>query len=153
ARAAGIARRRLSPFTPTPPQLNLQVGGRLGKYVILSEIGRGGMAVVYKAHQPDLDRVVAIKVLFGAVLQQRFIERFQAEARSVAKMNHPNVIRIFEVGEQNGIHFLVMEYIKGRDLLAYLHESKPSFSEVVDIIQQLAEALAYCHGQGIIHRD
>lgn len=133
--------------------LNIQVGGRLGKYVILSELGRGGMAVVYKAHQPDLDRVVAIKVLFGAVLQQRFIERFQAEARAVAKMNHPGVIRIFEVGEQNGIHYLVMEYIQGMDLLSYLHEKKPSFDEVLDIVTQVGEALGYCHKQGIIHRD
>lgn len=131
----------------------VQVGGRLGKYVILSELGRGGMAVVFKAHQPDLDRLVAIKVLFGAVLQQRFIERFQAEARAVAKMNHPNVIRIFEVGEQSGIHYLVMEYIQGMDLLAYLHEKKPSFNEVVELVNQIAEALAYCHRQGIIHRD
>lgn len=133
--------------------LQVQVGGRLGKYVILSELGRGGMAVVFKAHQPDLDRLVAIKVLFGTVLQQRFIERFQAEARSVAKMNHPNVIRIFEVGEQNGVHYLVMEYIQGMDLLAYLHEKKPSFNEVVEIVNQICEALAYCHRQGIIHRD
>jgi len=133
--------------------LNIQIGGRLGKYVILSELGRGGMAVVYKAHQPDLDRVVAIKVLFGAVLQQRFIERFQAEARAVAKMNHPNVIRIYEVGEQNGIHFLAMEYIQGMDLLSYLHEKKPSFHEVLEIVIQVSEALGYCHDQGIIHRD
>lgn len=133
--------------------LQVQVGGRLGKYVILSELGRGGMAVVFKAHQPDLDRLVAIKVLFGTVLQQRFIERFQAEARSVAKMNHPNVIRIFEVGEQAGVHYLVMEYIQGMDLLVYLHEKKPSFNEVVEIVNQICEALAYCHRQGIIHRD
>jgi serine/threonine protein kinase len=133
--------------------MSVKIGSRLGKYVILSELGRGGMAVVFKAHQPDLDRLVAIKVLFGAVLQQRFIERFQAEARAVAKMNHPNVIRIFEVGEQSGIHYLVMEYIQGLDLLAYLHEKKPSFNEVVEIVNQIAEALAYCHGQGIIHRD
>jgi serine/threonine protein kinase len=133
--------------------LQVQVGGRLGKYVILSELGRGGMAVVFKAHQPDLDRLVAIKVLFGSVLQKRFIDRFQAEARSVAKMNHPNVIRIFEVGEQNGVHYLVMEYIQGMDLLAFLHEKKPSFNEVVEIVNQICEALAYCHRQGIIHRD
>jgi serine/threonine protein kinase/thioredoxin-like negative regulator of GroEL len=133
--------------------LQVQIGGRLGKYVILSELGRGGMAVVFKAHQPDLDRLVAIKVIFGTVLQQRFIERFQAEARALAKMNHPNVIRIFEVGQQNGVHFLVMEYIQGMDLLAYLHEKKPSFNEVVEIVNQVGEALAYCHGQGIIHRD
>jgi len=133
--------------------LQVQVGGRLGKYVILSELGRGGMAVVFKAHQPDLDRLVAIKVLFGTVLQQRFIERFQAEARAVAKMNHPNVIRIFEVGEQNGVHYLVMEYIQGMDLLVFLHERKPSFNEVVEIVNQICEALAYCHRQGIIHRD
>lgn len=143
----------MTPQAAAASLLNIQVGGRLGKYVILSELGRGGMAVVYKAHQPDLDRLVAIKVLFGAVLQQRFIERFQAEARAVAKMNHPNVIRIYEVGEQNGIYFLVMEYIQGMDLLAYLHEKKPSFNEVVEIVNQVGEALAYCHSQGIIHRD
>jgi serine/threonine protein kinase/tetratricopeptide (TPR) repeat protein len=143
----------MTPQAAAATLLNIQVGGRLGKYVILSELGRGGMAVVYKAHQPDLDRLVAIKVLFGAVLQQRFVERFQAEARAVAKMTHPNVIRIFEVGEQNGINFLVMEYIQGMDLLAYLHEKKPSFNEVVEIVNQVGEALAYCHGQGIIHRD
>ena len=68
-------------------------------------------------------------------------------------MNHPNVIRIFEVGEQAGVHYLVMEYIQGMDLLVYLHEKKPSFNEVVEIVNQICEALAYCHRQGIIHRD
>ncbi|HLP42809.1 MAG TPA: protein kinase [Fibrobacteria bacterium] len=143
----------MNPQAAAAALMNIHVGGRLGKYVILSELGRGGMAVVYKAHQPDLDRLVAIKVLFGAVIQQRFVERFQAEARAVAKMNHPGVIKIHEVGEQNGIHFLVMEYIQGMDLLAYLHEKKPSFKEVVEIVNHVAEALAYCHKQGIIHRD
>ncbi len=135
------------------PLSNLESGARLGKYIILNEIGRGGMAVVYKAHQPDLDRVVAVKVLFGTMLQQRFIERFQAEARALAKMNHPNVIRIFEVGEQEGAFFLVMEYIQGSDLLAHLHEKKPSFDETLEIMVQLGEALSYCHKQGILHRD
>ncbi len=137
----------------TDALLNLQVGGRLGKYIILSELGRGGMAVVFKAHQTDLDRIVAIKVLFGVALHQRFIERFQAEARAVAKMSHDNVIKIYEVGEQNGIYYLVMEYIEGNDLLTFLHEKKPSFPEVLDIVQQIGQGLAYCHQQGIIHRD
>jgi len=132
---------------------NLEAGSRLGKYVILSEIGRGGMAVVYKAHQPELDRVVAVKVLFGSMLQQRFIERFQNEARALAKMNHPNVIHIFEVGEQDGAYYLVMEYIQGLDLLGFLHEKKPSFEEVLEIVHQIAEAMAYTHKQGVLHRD
>ncbi len=136
-----------------PPSSRFEPGARLGKYIILNEIGHGGMAVVYKAHQSDLDRVVAVKVLFGTMLQQRFIDRFQAEARALAKMNHPNVIRIFEVGEQNGVFYLVMEYIAGQDLLQYLHQHKPSFDEVMDIALQLAEALAYCHKQGVLHRD
>ncbi len=138
-----------------PPSSNqsIDIGGRLGKYVILSELGRGGMAVVYKAHQTDLDRVVAIKVLFGLGLQQRVIDRFHVEARAVAKLNHANVIKIFEVGEINGVHYLAMEYIEGLDMLAYLHQKKPSFDEVVEVMQQVVEALEYCHKQGILHRD
>jgi len=132
----------------------LDVGTTIGKYQIISEIDRGGMAVVYKAMQLDLKREVALKVMPANVtINHQFVERFLSEAHSVAKLSHPNIVNIYEVAAENNVYYLSMELIKGNNLFRHLHESKPKLVDVLEIISKLAEALSYAHEQKIIHRD
>ena len=132
----------------------LPVGSRIGKYRIIEEIDRGGMAVVYKALQLDLDREVALKVMPANItINRRFVERFLTEAHAVAKLNHPNIVNIHEVAVENNIYYLAMDYIPGKNLYYHLHYHKPKLVDVLEIVARLADALQYAHDQMIIHRD
>ena len=132
----------------------LPVQSTIGKYRILEEIDRGGMAVVYKAIQLDLDRVVALKVMPANIsINRGFVERFLSEAHAVAKLNHTNIVQIYEVATENNIYYLSMEYIPGKNLYYHLHYYKPKLVDVLEIIVHLTEALSYAHAQKIIHRD
>jgi len=130
------------------------VGTTLGQYQIVQEIGRGGMAVVYKAYQPSLTRYVAIKVLPPQFsFDQDFIERFVREARGAAMLHHPNIITIHDVSEQDGVHYFVMEYLTGKTLDLVLAQTPMPPPRIVHIIRQVAGALDHAHSQGLIHRD
>ncbi len=132
----------------------LPVGSVIGKYRIIEEIDRGGMAVVYKALQLDLDREVALKVMPANItINRRFVERFLTEAHAVAKLNHPNIVNIHEVAMENNIYYLVMDYIPGKNLYYFLHYNKPKLVDVLEIVSRLADALQYAHDRKIIHRD
>ena len=132
----------------------LPVGSRIGKYSVIEEIDRGGMAVVYKALQHDLDREVALKVMPANItINRQFVERFLTEAHAVAKLNHPNIVNIHEVAVENNIYYLAMDYIPGQNLYYHLHYNKPKLVDVLEIISRLADALQYAHNQKIIHRD
>ncbi len=132
----------------------LPVGKQLGKYRIIEEIDRGGMAVVYKAFQTDLEREVALKVLPANItIHRRFVDRFLSEAHSVAKLNHPNIVSIHEVSMQDNIYYLAMDYLRGKNLFYYLNFEKPKLVEVVEIVIKLTDALAYAHNMKIVHRD
>lgn len=132
----------------------LPVNSIIGKYRIIEEIDRGGMAVVYKATQLDLDRVVALKVMPANISINRvFVERFLSEAHAIGQLNHPNIVKIFEVATEGNIYFLAMEYIPGQNLYYYLHYQKPKLAEVLEIVISLTEALSCAHQQKIIHRD
>ncbi|MBN1604777.1 MAG: protein kinase [Chitinispirillaceae bacterium] len=132
----------------------LPVGSMIGKYRIIEEIDRGGMAVVYKAMQLDLDREVALKVMPANItINRNFVERFLTEAHAVARLSHPNIVNIHEVAFENNIYYLVMDYIPGKNLFYHLHFHKPKLVDVLEIIVKLTEALAYAHDQKIIHRD
>lgn len=132
----------------------LSVGTRIGKYCIIEEIDRGGMAVVYKALQLDLDREVALKVMPANItINRNFVERFLTEAHAVAKLSHPFIVNIHEVSVENNIYYLAMDYIPGKNLYYHLHHAKPKLVDVLEIIARLAEALQYAHDQRIIHRD
>jgi serine/threonine protein kinase/tetratricopeptide (TPR) repeat protein len=132
----------------------LPAGSVVGKYRIVEEIDRGGMAVVYKAVQLDLNRTVALKVLPANItIHRRFVERFLSEAHAVAHLTHPYIVAIHEVSMENNVYFLAMDYISGKNLYHFLHHKKPKLVDVVTIVIRLADALAYAHGRRIIHRD
>ncbi len=135
-------------------QMILPVGATIGKYCIVEEIDRGGMAAVYKAVQTDLDRFVALKIMPSNIsLNAGFMERYMREAHAVAQLSHPNIVSIYEIAREENIFFLAMEYVPGPNLFHFLYQSKPKLIEVLDIIASLADALAYAHDRKIIHRD
>jgi Tol biopolymer transport system component len=132
----------------------LHAGRTLGHYRIVAELGRGGMAVVYKAWQPSLERFVALKVL-PAYFQHEpeFLARFHREAKSAARLNHPNIITIHDTGEIDGVHYIAMEYVEGGSLRDRLAAGPLSLEETANILAQIAAALDFAHRHGLIHRD
>jgi len=130
-------------------------GSNLSNYKITEKLGRGGMATVYKAHELSLNRIVALKVLSSKLSDdEEFIKRFQREAQAAAKLNHPNIVQIYAIGEEKGIHFFAMEYIKGNSLSEILQEKKiftPGMA--VSLIKQVANGLSVAHKEGLVHRD
>ena len=128
---------------------------RLGEFRILREIGRGGMGVVYEAEQTTLRRRVALKVLrFGIVADEGAMERFRREAETVARLHHTNVVPIFAVGSEQGVHYFAMQFIEGRNLAeVQAEDGLPRPEDVVRWGLQAAEALEYAHRRGVIHRD
>lgn len=133
--------------------LNALVGKSLGQFRIVERIGAGGMATVFKAYQPNLDRYVAIKVLPAYHARDPiFVKRFVQEARAVAKLVHPNILQIHDFGEQDNITYIVMEYVDGGTLKERLKRALP-VPEAVDYMIQAAEGLDCAHRNGIIHRD
>ena len=127
----------------------------IGKHEILSEIGQGSMGTVYKARDPVLERVVALKtILPGAVLDAEARERFLREARSVARLQHPNIITIFEMGEMEQVPFIAMEFLEGESLADAAEIGRPAGVEAkLRVIEQLCRGLGYAHGRGVVHRD
>lgn len=131
------------------------IGRTLGQYHILEELGRGGMAVVYKAHQPTLERQVAIKVLPRELsFDQEFVERFIREARAAARLSHPNIVTIHDVGQADGSYFIVMEYVDGPSVTDLLQrQGALPLKQAAEILTQVASALDYAHDRGFVHRD
>jgi hypothetical protein len=128
---------------------------RIGHYTIVSELGRGGMGVVFKAHEESLNRFVAIKLL-GEHLSEdpTFVARFVREAQAAAGLSHPNIIQIFFIGEDNGRHYFVMEYVSGKSLLAMVREEgKITNPRAAQFMLQAANGLAAAHDKGFLHRD
>ncbi len=123
------------------------------RYQILREIGRGGMGVVYLARDPLLERDVAIKVITPDLLSAEAEERFKREARVVAKMDHPAIVSIYDIGEHERSLFFVMPYVQGNSLRTFLTDGSLSLGEAIDIGIQVADALEYSHLQNVVHRD
>lgn len=133
--------------------LGTLIGRSLGQFRIVERIGVGGMATVFKAYQPTLDRYVAIKVLPAYHARDPvFVQRFVQEARSVARLAHPNIVQIHDFGDQDGITYIVMEYVDGGTLKDRLKGPLPP-AETIDFIIQAAEGLDCAHRNGIVHRD
>lgn len=131
---------------------------KIGRYEIIEEKGRGAMGAVYLARDPAMDRVVALKTIHSVALTgpqgEEFRERFHREARAAGGLTHPGIVTVFDVGEQDAIPYLVMEYIDGQTLdAAAKHGERFTFERVCEIGQQIAEALGYAHKNGVVHRD
>ena len=134
----------------------IEIGKKLnGRYKIIGNIGSGGMANVFLAHDLILDREVAVKVLrFDFQNDKNAIRRFQREALAATELVHPNIVTVYDVGEEDGMQFLVMEYVKGMDLKRYIQTHYPvPYLQIVDIVQQILSAVALAHQHRIIHRD
>lgn len=128
--------------------------GQFGKYDLLGEIGRGGMGVVYKARQRDLNRVVALKMILASEwASAEEISRFQAEARAAARLRHRNIVGIYEVGEQLGRHFFAMDFIEGQSLSAVIAHRPLPPEQAARWMVSIAQAVDHLHSQGLIHRD
>ena len=125
------------------------------RYQIIKSIGEGGMANVYLAYDTILDRDVAVKVLRGDLSNdEKFVRRFQREALNASSLSHPNIVEVYDVGDDNGQYFIVMEYIEGKNLKDLIKKrGKLTVSEVVDIMSQIADGLSVAHDSYIIHRD
>jgi len=129
---------------------------QLGRYHIEAELGRGAMGVVYKAHDPMLDRTVALKTIAldeAAHDREEYQARFFQEAKAVARLNHPAVITIYDFGEEDALAYMAMELLGGSELSARLAQGQPSIREAVAIAEQVAEGLAFAHDGGVVHRD
>ena len=129
-------------------------GQTLGQYKVIGQMGSGGMATVYKAYHPRLDRYVAIKMLHEAFQEDKnFLARFEREAQIVAKLEHPHIVPVFDFDEFNGRPYLVMKYIEGHTLKAELEDHPLTIEEILRIMPPIGEALDYAHRQGVLHRD
>jgi eukaryotic-like serine/threonine-protein kinase len=131
------------------------LGRTLGPFQIISELGRGGMAVVYKARQSDLERTVALKILPPELsIDKSYLARFLQEARSAAALEHPHIMPIYAVGAAEGVHYIAMKFIAGQTLKDIVQERGAlTIAEAAGMLEQVADALDYAHSQGVIHRD
>ncbi|HSR10815.1 MAG TPA: serine/threonine-protein kinase [Thermodesulfobacteriota bacterium] len=126
---------------------------KYGRYETVQELGKGGMGVVYKAHDPHIDRDVALKVLRqDRVSNDAFVQRFVKEAKAIGHLSHPNIVTVYDVGQDHGTIYLAMEFLEGQGL-DKLEPSKLSVPEIVRLSREVAEALHYAHRRGVIHRD
>ncbi|HSQ35765.1 MAG TPA: serine/threonine-protein kinase, partial [Candidatus Binatia bacterium] len=132
---------------------------KIGKYAVSGVIGQGGMGVVYRARDPLIGRTVAVKTIRLDILQQpsgkeEALKRFLREAQAAGNLSHPNIVTIYDVGEDDGLIYIAMECIDGQSLEDMLKQNKKfSLSEIVHLFSQLGAALDYAHGKGIVHRD
>jgi serine/threonine protein kinase len=121
---------------------------------ILELVGQGGMGAVYRARQPALDRLVAVKVLPPEVARDpAFAERFSREARSLARFNHPNIVTVYDFGQTGGLYYIIMEFVAGKSLRQLLRAGALSEAQVLRIVMQVCDALQYAHDGGVVHRD
>jgi serine/threonine protein kinase len=130
------------------------VGQRIGNYEIISILGKGGMAIVYRARQINVQREVAIKVIKPDLAEtDELIRRFEREANTVASLTHPHILKLFDSGQHEGMLYLVMELLTGGTLGDLIQDNPLPPERVQHLLDQMADALDYAHGKGLIHRD
>ncbi|HTD86247.1 MAG TPA: serine/threonine-protein kinase, partial [Candidatus Binatia bacterium] len=138
-------------FEPPSPDA---IAGLFPQLEILGFLGAGGMGAVYKARQPALDRLVALKILpASGVESAKFEERFNREARALARLSHPNIVAVHEFGKTGELHFFIMEFVDGANLRQLEQAGRLAPREVLQIIPQICDALQYAHDEGVVHRD
>src|SRR5262249_53332447 len=129
-------------------------GTHVAGYEILGVVGRGGMGVVYKALQPGLKRIVALKMLAAdKALEPAAFARFRLEAEAIAQLQHPNIVQVYEIGEHEGRPFIVLEYVWGGSLATFVRATLPSVRQAAQFIETLARAVHHAHERGLVHRD
>ena len=131
---------------------------KIGRYEILDELGHGAMGSVFRAKDPAMDRVVAVKTILASALDSEqgaeFRQRFYREARAAGALAHPGIVPVFDVGEADGVPYLVMEFVQGQTLANQMKRGeRASLDRVCEIGQKIAEALGYAHRNGVVHRD
>src|ERR1700737_245579 len=132
----------------------LAPGTKLGPYEIGSPLGAGGMGEVYRARDTRLDRTVAVKILSAHLSDNPDArDRFEREARAISSLNHPNVCHLYDIGQQDGIRYLVMEYLEGEPLAAPPHQGPPPLDQVLKYGVEICEGLEKAHRNGVVHRD
>ena len=135
------------------------IGKQLGDYQIVEILGRGGMARVYKGYDARLDRYAAVKVIDASLLatenEDEYRQRFQREARAIAKLNHPNIVGIYQFGDYENLYYMAMVFIEGRDLGQLLKDRNTTLNneQILRIVRGVGSALDYAHANGVIHRD
>lgn len=135
---------------PTPQEL----ATRFPKLVIHRLVGQGGMGAVYEASQPALDRKIALKIMRPQfAVRTDFTERFHREARALAKLNHPNIVSIYDFGDSDGLCYFLMEYVEGCNLKQLMRKGRLETSQSLAIVSQICQALQFAHDHGIVHRD
>ena len=157
AKAAGSASRTSPPTVGSGGEFqsgSLQLPTRFGDYELLEELGRGGMGVVYRARQQSLDREVAVKmILRGQLASRADVERFEAEAQAAARLDHPGIVPVYNVGESDGRAFFSMKYVRGTTLAQRLAEGPLAPREAARILMAVARAIHFAHTRGVLHRD
>src|SRR5262245_61452496 len=143
-----------APPTPTPPEADL-TGRTLGDFHILRRLGQGGMGQVYLAEQISLKRKVALKLLRADLAARPVaLQRFKAEAEAVARATHANIVQVYAIGESDGLHYMALEYVEGKNLREYLEKKgAPEVLVALSLMRQVASALQRAAELGIIHRD
>ncbi len=135
-------------------ELRAEIEARLPDLELLELLGRGGMGSVFRARQRKLDREVALKVVYpDPEHHQEFADRFEREARALARLNHPNLVSIFDYGQDGGFGWLLMEFVDGLNLRDLLQAGKLAPSEALSLVPKICDALQYAHDQGVVHRD
>ena len=144
----------LIPRRPAISSYPFRIVSRFGDYELIEEIARGGMGVVYKARQVSLGRIVAVKmILSGQFASPAEMQRFRAEARATAALQHPGIVAIHEVGEHDGLLYFSMDFIEGRDLAELIRNGPWPARRAAQCVCDLAQAIHYAHEQGVLHRD
>ena len=143
----------MSDIDTSPGQVSEE---RIGRYRIVSEIGRGAMGIVYRGEDEALGRSVAIKTIIASmdsIEQAGYLARFKQEAKALGGLNHPSIITVFEFGDERGVAYLAMEYLQGHEVRDLIDTRKLDLAAAVDIAAQVAEGLAFAHSRGVVHRD
>jgi serine/threonine protein kinase len=129
-------------------------GRKLGRFELLDTVGQGAFGTVYKARDAELDRTVAVKVpRAGHLVGPQDLDRFLREARSAAQLRHPSIVSVHEVGQHDGVPYLVSDFVQGVTLADLLSARRPGFREAAELVASVADALQYAHERGVVHRD